>query len=391
MFFTATRQFASNRGTKELKAMSVRLPGGSRVAEDGTVVYPATVWEKGKLLVLRGYYASIDGEIWSGCQSSLKRVSVSKRQKVGLWVDGKQRPFRAHRVVASTFLSGIRHADQNEVDHIDVDNRNGTLSNLRWATRAQNESNRCPTKAKAKAWRTASLLSKPIQQLDKNESIIAEFSSAAAAAASLGILASNISAVTAGRREKAGGFSWRPSPPEMTLGEFENRGFEVVGGIAEAPHLYFSADLKVYNDNYGKMHEIPIAHGREYPMIQIDTSKRSVHVVVAALRNGYKSLAEYDEFCAMQFHNYGECMVVMHDNDADKSDWWNCKIGTQKENSQDAVRNGCNTGKSAARPVVIRLGPDPASEIWKYDGVHDAVFSSHSEAARALKKYSEKT
>lgn len=49
-----------------------------------------------------------------------------------------------------------------------------------------------------------------------------------------------------------------------------------------------------------------------------------------------------------------------------KSDWWNCTIGSAKENSQDALRNGCNTGKSAARPVTIHLEPDAASEIWKY-------------------------
>jgi hypothetical protein len=38
--------------------------------------------------------------------------------------------------------------------------------------------------------------------------------------------------------------------------------------------------------------------------------------------------------------------------------------------------------------VVIRLSPDPVSEIWKYDadgdGINDAAFSSFAEAARAL-------
>jgi hypothetical protein len=74
----------------------------------------------------------------------------------------------------------------------------------------------------------------------------------------------------------------------------------------------------------------------------------------------------------------------MHDEDADKSDWWNTKLGTRSENGFDAVRNGCNAGKSAARPVVIRLSPDPVSEIWKYGGINEAAFSSFSEAARAL-------
>jgi hypothetical protein len=171
----------------------------------------------------------------------------------------------------------------------------------------------------------------------------------------------------------------------MTLENFKNRGFEVVGGfLEEAPHLYFSADLQVYNDDkISKMYEIPISHGHEYPTINIGGSTRKVHVVVAALRLGYASLAAFDEYVA------ANGFVVMHDEDADKSDWWNTKLGTRSENAIDAVRNGCNAGKSAARPVVIRLSPDPMSEIWKYDGINEAKFSSFAEAARAMRPYSD--
>jgi hypothetical protein len=175
----------------------------------------------------------------------------------------------------------------------------------------------------------------------------------------------------------------------MTLEDFKNRGVEVVGGtLEEAPHLYFSADLKVYNDDrIGKMYEIPVAHGHDYPTIKIGGSQRKVHIVVAALRLGYTSLAAFDEYVA------ANGFVVMHDEDANKSDWWNTKIGTRSENGFDAVRNGCNTGKTAARPVVIRLSPDPAAEVWKYDadgdGINDAAFSSFAEAARALAGHSD--
>lgn len=180
----------------------------------------------------------------------------------------------------------------------------------------------------------------------------------------------------------------------MTLETFKNRGFEVVGALAEAPHVYFSADLKVYNDDkIGKMYELPIAHGQQYPVIKIGGSMRYVHVVVAALRVGYTSLKEYDDMCATRLCDDGVTVVVMHDDDTNKSDWWNAKIGTANENSDDALRNGCNTGKTAARPVTIHLLPDAASEIWEYeipgDGVREAIFSSYHEAARALAPYSD--
>ena len=132
----------------------MQLPSGSLVIENGTVVFPATVWDRTLLVVLEGYYASTDGTVWSVRQSSLKKLSKSGRGRVGVYVDGKLRLFYVHRVMASTFLSGIRHAGQNEVDHIDVDHRNNALVNLRWATKKQNMSNRNATKAMAHRKRT---------------------------------------------------------------------------------------------------------------------------------------------------------------------------------------------------------------------------------------------
>jgi hypothetical protein len=380
--FVARRQFVSASGLEEI-TVHVRLPSDPLVTLDGTVVYPATVWDNKSLLVFAGYYASIDGTIWSGRQNcSLRKLSPTKSGRVGVIVDdGKQRMFCVHRVVASTFLSDVRHAGQDEVDHIDVDPTNNALVNLRWCTKKQNTSNRCPVKAVAHRKRTRELLSKPVQQLcPETGAVIAEYSSATAAANATGIL--HIGEVISKRYKTAGGFSWQFAPREMTLEDFKSRGFEVVGGtLEEAPYLYFSADLKVYNDDKcGKMYEIPINHGCRYPYIRIPgwSWQRPVHVVVAALRGGYASLAAFGEYMA------SNRFVVRHDDDADKSDWWNCKVGTRSENAMDAVRNGRNTGKTAARPVVIRLSPDPTADVWKYDGVRQAEFPSFAAAARAL-------
>ena len=45
-----------------------------------------------------------------------------------------------HRAVAQAFVTATSE-DQNEVDHIDKDKSNNCVSNLRWATRSQNNSN----------------------------------------------------------------------------------------------------------------------------------------------------------------------------------------------------------------------------------------------------------
>ena len=118
--FVAYRQFASASGTDELKEVPVRLPSGAEIALDGTEVYPGKVWtfgaEASELLVLPGYFASINGDVWSRNQGgTLKKISPNTNLQVFLCVDGKRPGFLVHRIVASTFLSSIRHARREGV------------------------------------------------------------------------------------------------------------------------------------------------------------------------------------------------------------------------------------------------------------------------------------
>ena len=205
--FAARRQFASAIGAEEIDA-EIQLPSGAEIADDGTAVYPATVWADGNLLKLEKYFAAVDGTVWSGRRGSLKKISATEKQRVSLYAGGMQRNFYAHRIVASTFLSAIRHAGQDEVDHVDINTKNNALENLRWATRAQNAANKCPVRAEGNAKRARELFSQKVQQLClETGDVIAEFESGAAAAEATG--AKGISNVIAKRRKTSGGFAWR--------------------------------------------------------------------------------------------------------------------------------------------------------------------------------------
>lgn len=394
--FTAIRQFASANELKEIN-VSLPLPGNSEIAPDGTVVYPATAWCEGTILELEKYYVSLDACVWSKKQGSLKLVSIRKDGQVGVYVGSARRQLKVHRIVASTFLLGARHTGQTEVDHIvleELSSRNAA-TNLRWATSTQNKSNRCPIKAKVSAKRVGDLYSKPVQQLcPASHSVIAEFPSATAAAEATNISRWTISNAINKKRKTSDGSVWQLAPREMTLENFKNRGPEYIGGaLAEAPHLYFSNDLQVYNDSIGKMYQIPVNHGQVYPTINIGGSLRYVHVVVAVMRSGkFASLAAYGEHCATQLREFGMTVVVRHDQGVPKTDFWNVSIGTASENGFDIVREKSNTGKSAAQPVEIRVGTsrDTASVAESIvGGASEAKFASFSDAARALGKYSE--
>ena len=382
--FVAERQFASAVGTGTIKAVLVRLPDGAKVAPDGTLIYPATVWDAGcrVLTALPEYYASIDGTISQ--KGGLKKLKPSNNQ-VQICVEGKKRNYLVHRILASTFLSSIRHVGQNEVDHIDIKTNNIALLNLRWASRAQNASNKCPVRKEAAGDRLRSLYSRAVQQLSLEDgSVKAEFPSVKLAAEAMGCSGANIRNVLMGRRNTARGFTWRFVDPEVTLETFKDRGFAIVGGIEERPYVFFSEDLQVYDDNTKIMYTIPTTHGHVYPKVDIGGKPRFVHQVVAALRAGYTSMAAFDEYCARQLREKGERVVVKHDNDKNKADWWNCLIGNQSENVQESwdLRN-----RNKTWAVIICLDKDP-SKAWKYNGTHQAIFSSFAEGGKSLKKYS---
>jgi hypothetical protein len=91
------------------------------------------------------YQVSNDGLVKSMVRVKTGRVmkgSVGNHgyRHVCLTVDGKEKHCTVHRLVAQAFIENPENKET--VDHIDRDKLNNQVSNLRWATKAENEINK---------------------------------------------------------------------------------------------------------------------------------------------------------------------------------------------------------------------------------------------------------
>ena len=98
-------------------------------------------WKKIKnKLIIDDYLISDDGRIFRKSTNNILKSTtnnpynyVSKMLKC---IDGKERTFLIHRLVAETFISNPKNLPI--VDHIDSNVQNNKVSNLRWCTIKQN-------------------------------------------------------------------------------------------------------------------------------------------------------------------------------------------------------------------------------------------------------------
>jgi hypothetical protein len=63
-------------------------------------------------------------------------------RRIDLWKDGKRKGFTLHRLLAIHFIENTRPEIALTVDHIDRDELNNRLENLRWATLEEQAANR---------------------------------------------------------------------------------------------------------------------------------------------------------------------------------------------------------------------------------------------------------
>lgn len=65
-----------------------------------------------------------------------QKISKDNTCRVSLWIDGKERTWLVHRIVAEAFLS--REESRDYINHIDGNRLNNHVSNLEWCDHAEN-------------------------------------------------------------------------------------------------------------------------------------------------------------------------------------------------------------------------------------------------------------
>lgn len=145
-----------------------------------------------------------------GADMKLKRfipggiVKHSKNEKgyhcVKLSKNGKSKKYKVHRLVAETFIPNVNNLD--EVNHIDENKDNNSVSNLEWCSHNDNI---------AHSINSGTIPVKPVCQYDIDGNFLAEYSSITEASRKTGIHRGHIRNVSNGSYgfKSAGGYIWR--------------------------------------------------------------------------------------------------------------------------------------------------------------------------------------
>lgn len=116
---------------------------------------------------------------------------------IGLFQNGKKKKYSVDRLVAKAFVNNPNPQEYTEVNHIDENSLNNHYTNLEWCSHAQN--------VRHSIYRQ----SIPVQQYDLKGNLVAEYKSMREAERLTGIESIDISKVTRGIRDTAGGYRWK--------------------------------------------------------------------------------------------------------------------------------------------------------------------------------------
>ena len=149
-----------------------------------------------------GYCVTDDGKIYSKkTQTFLKQFPDLKGYlNVYLYIDGKKKTKKVHRLVAETFIPNP--AGKPQVNHIDGNKQNNRVENLEWCTNSENQIH--SYRVIGNENHGGDGLKTPVICVEMNKT----YCSVRAAARDTGVGASNISRACQKKRKTAGGFHW---------------------------------------------------------------------------------------------------------------------------------------------------------------------------------------
>lgn len=148
------------------------------------------------------------GQVRNRKDKMLRKINVKPHQRVTVTLllkNGKNIPRLLHRLVAETFLPNPDN--KPEVNHIDGDIHNNTLSNLEWVTRSENIQHAFQTGLNRKNIGST----KAVKMFTLDEVFIREYESVDTAARDNQLRAQNISKCCKGQIEDYGDFVWKYS------------------------------------------------------------------------------------------------------------------------------------------------------------------------------------
>lgn len=147
-----------------------------------------------------------EGNHWQG--RVLKTfISNNGYERVGIYINGKQKYFCVHRLVWETY-NQQRIPDGYQINHIDEDKRNNRPENLNLMTCKENVNWGTGKTRRAKAM-TNGKNSKPVIQLDLQGNVIKEWPSIMEVQRQTGWVNSFIGKACRGKYKQAYGFRWQ--------------------------------------------------------------------------------------------------------------------------------------------------------------------------------------
>lgn len=158
-----------------------------------------------KNVVLKGkklshYFIDEQGNVFNREGKKLKQFQMDNGyMRVPLSVDGKNRLYYVHRLVAETFIENPHNFPI--VHHKDGNRANNNVNNLMWCDNSFNQKERFKRRPDTVSRR------KKVRQI-KNGEIIQVFESLHEAERKTGIFSQNIWKVCTKRRRTAGGYEW---------------------------------------------------------------------------------------------------------------------------------------------------------------------------------------